>query len=353
MKITKITLKIAAVMCVFSLILTSFSACSEKSTEFQTYALSDVMTIKISGTDEEKNADVMNTLNAAVRKTEKAVSVKDENSEINILNSTKTLYASDYFRKLMNECLIIGETTQKAANVSLGEITSLWGFYGDSPAVPDENELKKAVDGIGLWKIELSQQNNKISLPSDLSVDLHSMEHGIVLDSAYEEVKLFNTPIMLTLGNTVLACGRGPSSGRWQIDIPSYDGKKTVASLRLAPATDLNMLAVSTAYVTDCSFTEDGVTYHCHVSPATGRPVETDLVSVTVTAASALNADALSSACFVTGFSEDTLTYLSYFGAEALFIFNDGTYYATDGLADSLSIKDRGLTLTSTEITTD
>ena len=353
MKFTVFPLKIAAVMCAFSLILTSFSACSEKSAELSADALSDVITIKISGTDEKKNEAVLSAVKKAVEDTEKSVSAKDESSELSILNSTKTIYASDFFRGLINDCLLIADTTKKAANISIGEITSLWGFYGDSPAVPDEAVLEKAVKGVGMWNIELSQQNNKISIPSDLSVDLYSIQNGIVLDSAYEAVKLFNTPMMFTLKNTVLACGQGPSDGCWKIDVTSADGTKTVATLRLEPAKDLNMLAVSTSFITDCSFTEDGRTYHRYVSPKTGYPVETDLVSVTVRASSALNADALSSACFITGLCEDTLTYLSYFGADALFIFADGTYYATEGFSDSLSIKDRNLTPASTDIITD
>ena len=78
------------------------------------------------------------------------------------------------------------------------------------------------------------------------------------------------------------------------------------------------------------------MTYHHILSPETGYPVETDLVSVTVYAPGGLNSDALSTACFINGLNPQTLQWLQNFSAEAVFVNKDKEYYVTDGLSDAL-----------------
>ena len=101
---------------------------------------------------------------------------------------------------------------------------------------------------------------------------------------------------------------------------------------------------ISTSGSYEKYFVEDGVTYHHILSPTTGYPVETDLVSVTVYAPGGLNSDALSTACFANGLNKQTLQWLKNFSAEAVFVFQDHSYYVTQGLRDAFTLTDKGFT---------
>ena len=96
---------------------------------------------------------------------------------------------------------------------------------------------------------------------------------------------------------------------------------------------------VETAVVTSGGyqrfFERDGKRYHHIIDPATGRPAESGLKSVTVVCADGALADALSTAFFVLGLDRALDYQKKYGGFEAVFVSDDGAVTVTDGLRDS------------------
>lgn len=71
--------------------------------------------------------------------------------------------------------------------------------------------------------------------------------------------------------------------------------------------------------------------YHHILNPADGYPAQSGLRSVTVWHENGSVSDALSTACFVLG-KENSLGLLRQYGAEALFLDQDGEITMTEGL---------------------
>ena len=93
-------------------------------------------------------------------------------------------------------------------------------------------------------------------------------------------------------------------------------------------------------------FIENAVRYHHIMDPSTGYPAESGVTGVTVVCDSGLEADALSTACFVLGVEKGTQLLKAY-GADGLFVDEDHHVYLTEGmkerfslLADSYSVED-------------
>ncbi|MGN0593257.1 MAG: FAD:protein FMN transferase [Ruminococcus sp.] len=85
-------------------------------------------------------------------------------------------------------------------------------------------------------------------------------------------------------------------------------------------------------------FEQDGKTYHHIMDPATGRPAESGLTSVTIVSEDGTLADALSTALFVMG-SEKASDYWQKHSEQfdAVFLSDDRALYVTEGLKNAFS----------------
>jgi thiamine biosynthesis lipoprotein len=91
-------------------------------------------------------------------------------------------------------------------------------------------------------------------------------------------------------------------------------------------------------------FEQDGVTYIHIIDPATGYPVDNDLLSVTVVTDDGAKADALSTTLFVMG-KEKALAFQQEQGDfELVLITTDNQVIVTAGLVDCFAERGEGYT---------
>lgn len=346
MKIDKNLTRSMALICIFAIIISAFSSCTEKTSNFTSFAMGSEITVRFSSGEEEEMREFFTLIKEAVTKAELELSATDENSEIYKLNEEKLIYASDSLKKTIEDTVMLCTALGDTVDITIGKAAKLWGFSSDKPHVPDEEELKKAIEAKTLDKIKIALNSNKITISEDIEIDMGALEKGIACDRAYEAAKFCEVPYILTLGSTVMAYGEGPSDGKWEIDIrnPFEDASSAFAAIAVAPKGESDKIFVSTSGSYAKSFDENGKTWHHILDPKTGYPAENELASVTVTASSGITADILSTALFIKGYTVDSLQCIKNFSAEAIFVFKDGTYFATEGLEASLKITDSSFT---------
>ena len=99
-------------------------------------------------------------------------------------------------------------------------------------------------------------------------------------------------------GSSVMSYGSKPDGSAWQVAVT--DPRDTEGDyLGVVTLNGTEFLSTSGDY--EKYFIEDGVRYHHILDPATGYPARSGLTSVTVVCDDGLNADGLSTACFVLG----------------------------------------------------
>lgn len=339
--------KITALFLVLVTAVLCLSGCSDKYTVNTSFAMGSVLTAKIFTDEEEKSAELFTRLNSAVQLAENALSNTKEDAEIYNLNKDKYIYGSEYLRNVLMDTVMLCNILNRKVDITIGKVTSLWGFNTETPSLPSEEDIEEHIKNVSVEKILIGTENAKVTIEDDVELDMGAVGKGAACDAVYDELAYSYTPYIITLGGTVAAYMEGPDKGRWTVGIRDPFGTENdlFGTLSLSPFSPKNAVFVSTSGSYEKSFTEDGKTYHHILDTKTGYPVESELVSVTVVAHSGLNADALSTACFAEGLNENSLSWLSSFFAEAVFIFSDKTYYATDGLKDSLKITADGFTL--------
>ena len=130
------------------------------------------------------------------------------------------------------------------------------------------------------------------------------------------------------------AHGQKPDGSSWQVAVT--DPRDTEGDyLGVVSLNGTEFLSTSGDY--EKYFIEDGVRYHHILDPSTGYPARSGLTSVTVVCSDGLDADGLSTACFVLG-REKAKKLLEQYNADGLFVDDSGHVYLTEGMKERFQL---------------
>ena len=238
-------------------------------------------------------------------------------------------------RDLIARALDFSAATDGAFDITLAPVSSAWGFTEDTYRVPEDAELALLLPCVGAEHVHL-EEGTAVSLDQGTRIDLGAIAKGYASDwmaAIYQEHGI--THGIVDLGGNTWVCGGNLEGEPWQIGI--QDPARSAGALA-------GILEASDAFAVTSGgyqryFEENGQLYHHIIDPATGRPAESGLTSVTVVADGAAGngtmCDALSTALFVMG--EDRALELWRSGVydfELILVTEDGRLLATAGIAD-------------------
>ena len=229
----------------------------------------------------------------------------DSGSEVARINAQAGLSPVDVSEptyKLIRRAKEMSVMTGGAFNPLMGAVSDLWGFGSASPSVPGDDEIARLLEAVDIDNLVLDDGAMTVYLADDrISLDLGGIAKGHAADEVAAFLKASGVErAVVNLGGNVWCIGQREEDRPWTVglqDPSSQDGAY-----------------FTTVYVSDSSvvtsgsyqrfFIEDGVAYHHILDPATGRPADSDIVSVSIVSDDGALADALSTACFVLGTQE-------------------------------------------------
>ena len=278
--------------------------------------------------------DLTQEIAEILRDTEKSrISWTEEDSDISRINahSGAETETDEKTAEYLEKILQLSADTKGALDPTLGKIIRLWDISGENPKVPDQADIRALLEDTGYDKISL--QGSKVLLEQGVTLDLGAVGKGIGCDEAADFLQTQEDVMgaIVTLGgSSVMTYGEKPDGSDWQVAVT--DPRDTQGDyLGVISLKGTEFLSTSGDY--EKYFMEDGVRYHHILDPSDGYPVQNGLTSVTVICDNGLFADGLSTACFVLG-REEALPVLEKYGAEALFVCEDHTVYATEGMRE-------------------
>ncbi|MCX8065594.1 MAG: FAD:protein FMN transferase [Candidatus Hydrogenedentes bacterium] len=217
---------------------------------------------------------------------------------------------------------IFWERTGGAFDPTVGPLLELWGFRGkerlEPPSETEINEVKKRV---GFEKVRLDDKGYYVELTvPGMKVDFGGIGKGMALDRAGKILRDIGISRALLHSGTssVLAIGSPPGQRGWKIGIRSpYNRKEEIESI------EINDESLSTSSLSEQFLELNGKKVGHIFDPRVGKPVENNVLSVTVVAQSASETDALSTAFFVLG-KEKTIEYVRKFPEVKVFLIMKG-----------------------------
>ena len=217
----------------------------------------------------------------------------------------------------------------------MGKIIRLWDIDGEDPHIPEEKELNTLLKKVGYSKITLD--GNKVTLPAGMTLDLGAAGKGMGCDAVeqvLEKEKEVSGMILNLGGSSVMSYGSKPDGSSWQVAVT--DPRDTEGDyLGVVALKGTEFLSTSGDY--EKYFIEDGVRYHHILDPSTGYPARSGLTSVPVVCDNGLDADGLSTACFVLG-REKGEKLLEKYHADGLFVDDSGHVWLTEGMKERFQL---------------
>ncbi len=324
-----------------------FSACGRGVTGISgaSFAMGSVLTVHVYSDDAPER--LLNVIYGAAVSLDGQLSATDPASTVGYLNENGEAECAPAALDVLQRSLTLCEALNGKLDITLGAVTSLWGFSSDEPRLPSEDEIAAALATKGTQYVKLA--NGTVTLGEGQKLDLGAVGKGAGCDAIREVLDETPFPAVISLGGTVLLYGQKPG-GAWNVGVrdPKGGQEDYFAALALQPEGERDALFVSTSGSYEKNFTENGKTYHHILDPATGYPVENGLVAVTAVAKNGLTADALSTALFVNGLNETSLGWVEEYLVGAVFVFADGAVYVTKGLKAAFTLTNNSFTLTDT-----
>jgi thiamine biosynthesis lipoprotein len=251
------------------------------------------------------------------------VRLEDISRKFNHLDSASPIYAFNTRNvpltdpelvEVVRAAVAVSEASGGAFDITVEPLVRLWGFYGDHPAVPEQQQIDSCLKLVGYRNLVVESGRVTKRNPGT-TIDLGGIAKGFALNEAAQVLRAGGVQSALVdIGGDVLAIGR-KGNEKWRIGIRNPRGEGVVA---VVAAEDL--AAVTSGDYERCFWgppragsghdpdssresghvPRDSVRY-CHIiDPATGRPAH-GVASATVLMRDPLVAQGWSKVLFIRG----------------------------------------------------
>jgi thiamine biosynthesis lipoprotein len=249
-----------------------------------------------------------------------ALSTYKEDSEISRLNRAsgkEPVEISKHSREALELSLKYSRMTSGAFDPTVLPLCRLWGFSGGSrpSKVPDKSSIDAALRLVGHSRLSLSDGKAKLEI-AGMGLDLGGIGKGYAVDAAFQKVSELGTKdFLINLGGNIRCRGLAEGTRPWIVGVRDpFAAEDLVGTLELA-----GDVAVATSGNYEQFVILDGERYTHILDPRTGTPVK-GMAGVTIVSATAVEADALSTALFVLGPEKGPQVLASFPQSRALFV---------------------------------
>jgi FAD:protein FMN transferase len=234
--------------------------------------------------------------------------------------------------KLLREALAAGidaaVATGGAVDPTVGRSLRGLGWDVDFSVVVSRREPARfeVVPAAGWRRIELDEERGCVRVPHGIEIDLGATAKALAADRAADAAhRATGSGVLVNLGGDIAVAGPAPEGG-WPIFVTD-DHRAPAGAAGQTVAIVAGGLATSSTTVRRWP-TNAGTTHHI-VDPRTGRPVDELWRTVSVAAASCVDANAASTAAIVLG--AGALHWLNGLGLPARLVRGDGRVVLAGG----------------------
>ena len=308
---------------------------SPKAESLDIFAMDTYMTLVAVGDGAfdtlQSSANIVNSL-------EQAMSRTIESSDVSKLNTAGSAELRYDTAVLLEEAMALSEATLGCFDVTIAPLVELWNISGETPYVPTQEEIDALLPFVGSEHIRLD--GGSAALDEGCAIDLGGIAKGFASDriaQLYHERSLKGG--FVSLGGNVYVHGSNTDGSAWSVAIQHPEDMGGYAC----------KLSLSDAFVVTSggyqrNFTApDGTVYQHILDPFTGKPAQSDLLSVSIilpyddTALHGSMADAYSTALYVMGEAAACDFWAGRQNFDMVLVSADGRVIYTPGLIDSLS----------------
>jgi len=312
---------------------------------------------------ENGNPELYNRLFNRLAELDQIFSANRDDSELARVNRSAGLepvQVSPRLFAVLERALFFAEASGGVFDPTVGPLVKLWGIGTETPRQPAEGEIRAALDLVNWRDLELRAVNTAVDPAADsttdpaagtaflkrrgMALDLGAIAKGYAADELTRILRDEEVPrALIDLGGNIYIWGKRGDGKFWRVGVQDPLSERGNSAGVLELPGDLSV--VSSGVYERCFTGSDGRRYH-HIlelgeNPGgpKGYPVENGLLSVTIIAASSMDADALSTSCFALGYEKGAALAAAN-GAEVIFIYEDKTIRGSSGAMAVFTLED-------------
>jgi FAD:protein FMN transferase len=243
-------------------------------------------------------------------------------SLISKFNSGQDIVTDEHFLNVLKRSIEVSRETGGVFDATVAPLVNAWGFGPDGETITPESALIDSLRNItGYEKLTIDQEGNIGRLPG-MKLDFNAIAQGYTVDIiAMFLEKMEVSDYMVEVGGEIRTLGKNAAGKPWKIGIDKPIEQTEGRPLQVILNLSGQSLATSGSYRKFRM--EDGKRYSHAIDPLIGRPVEHNLLSVTVLAADCTLADAYATAFLIMGIDK-TLQFIKGKDIHTYFISDDG-----------------------------
>ena len=259
-----------------------------------------------------------------LEKVSKSLSIFDKNSIVSLLNESDSARVDKHFITVYDTSVEINKKSHGNFDPTVSPLITAWGFGIGHTATADTTAVDSVLQFVGIDK---TARRGDVIVKEDRRTQFNfsAIAKGYGCDQVGEMLRRNGVVnYMVEIGGEIALSGKSPSGSDWSIsiDAPLEDAERNYESAMVISLTDAGV-ATSGNYRNFRM--ENGKKYAHTISPSTGRPFFSEILSATVVAGSCMEADALATACMASPV-DDAKKILLDNNVEGMLIFADSIW---------------------------
>ncbi len=269
------------------------------------------------------NVVLDDSIRAIMREVDESLSAYNDASLVSRINRCDTDLTDSMFRRVFMESLRINEISGGRFDPTIAPLSKLWGFdTGEElKRQPAREQLDSVMRLVGIAGCSLTENAHIVKKDSLTTFNFSAIAKGYGCDLIGDMLSRNGvTDYMVEIGGEIVVRGKNSRGSDWRImiDAPINNADSIVHDGMAVIEIDSCGVATSGNY-RNYKILDGEVIGHT-MSPFTGEPAKSNILSVTVLAPECITADAIATACMIMPLDSARIMVERLEGVSALFV---------------------------------
>ncbi len=269
------------------------------------------------------NADLSTDITRVLKDVDNSLSTFNANSTISLVNKNMQVELDSMFMYVFHLAQHVAETTSGAFDITVAPAVNAWGF-GFKNAETIDNDLIDSLKQIVGYQMVKEENGAIVKEDNRIMLDCSAIAKGFgcdVVATLFDSIGIAD--YMVEIGGEIVVKGLNSKGSDWRIGISKPTDDSLATETELQTVLELSDRAMATSGNYRNFYYKDGKKYAHTINPATCRPVNHNLLSVTVLAENCAVADAYATAMMVLGLERSLELCKKLENVDAYFIYQD------------------------------
>ena len=277
------------------------------------------------------DSDMNQSIKAELMKVDASLSPFNNNNE----DVTPDKMFMDVFLLAMD----VSRETNGAFDITVAPLVNAWGFGFKSGEKPTAKQVDSLRQIIGYQKVSLVDGKIRKQDPR-MMLDCSAIAKGYGTDVVANFLRSRGVKnFMVEIGGEIVTCGVNPSRVPWKVGVIKPTDDSLNVSHEVQTVLNVTDIAMATSGNYRRFYYKDGKKFAHTIDPATGYPVQHNILSATVLAKTCATADAYATSFMVLGLDGARKVLERHPELMAYFIYDDGQ--GNNAVWFSPSLKDK------------